>query len=86
MSDLVTGHLPDINELRKNIKIRMIELGLDNHKTGGYRGLLPQLSEHTGRRISAQMLSNAITGYQSGKSAHDLLASMKEILDSLPQE
>jgi len=75
-----------INDLRKNIKIRMIELGLDNHKVGGYRGLLPRLSERTGRRISAQMLSNAITGYQSGKTAQDLLAALKEILDSLPQE
>jgi hypothetical protein len=74
------------NELRKNIKKMMVDLGLDNRTGGGYRGLLPRLSERTGRPISAQMLSNAITGYQSGKPAQELLAAVKEILDTWPAQ
>jgi len=86
MSDLVNEKLKSNNELRKSIRITMVELGLDNRKERGYRGLLPRLSERMGRPISAQVLSNAITGYQSGKSAQDLLVAVKEILESWPQQ
>jgi hypothetical protein len=82
MPDLVIGHLQENNEIRKNIKKMMIDLDIDNHKAGGYRGLLPRLSERMGRTISAQMLSNAITGYQTGQSARELLTVVKEILES----
>jgi hypothetical protein len=85
MSELVTGRL-QYYENRILIKKKMIELGLDNRRAGGYRGLLPRLSERMEHPVSAQMLSNAITGYQSGEAAQELLTAVKEMLESWPVE
>jgi hypothetical protein len=65
--------------LRKTVKKRMIDLGLD--KRGTYELLLPLLTSEK-KNVSKSMLCMALTGYRKGRSQIDLLTKLLDVLSS----
>ena len=65
--------------LRKTVKKRMIDLGLD--KSGSYEILLPLITSEK-KNVSKSMLCMALTGYRKGRSQIDLLQKLLDVLTS----
>jgi hypothetical protein len=70
----------EIDALRKDAKIKMIRLDLDGRKRGALSFLALQLSARTGKRISRQTLSMALTGFRSTPSYQIILQELDAML------
>jgi len=68
----------DIDSLRKAVKHRLVDLGLD--RPGSYDLLVP----HIRLRVSRNIISMAMTGYRSGPAALALLEEMDRVLAAWP--
>ena len=72
----------EINDLRKEIKKRMIDLDLD--RSGSYEVIIPRLSEMLGRPVHKNSLSMALTGFRDGRTSREILNALKDLLDIWP--
>lgn len=68
----------EIDVLRKEVKHKMIDLGLD--REGSYELLMPHL-----QNVGKTQISMALTGYRNGPAAKALLEEMREVLSNWPQ-
>lgn len=68
----------EIDNLRKEVKHRMVDLGLD--LPGSYDLLIPYLKTPASRQI----LSNAMTGYRNGPAAKAVLENLFNLLQAWP--
>ena len=74
----------ELDALRKEVKKRMIDLGLD--KEGSYDLLLPHVSFAAGFRISKSQLCSSLTGYREGQTYQDILKALQRLLDIWPPD
>ncbi|MCX5818421.1 MAG: hypothetical protein NT047_00685 [Deltaproteobacteria bacterium] len=66
------------NDLRKNIKKTLIDLGLD--RAGSYAVLLPHVEGELGRAIGIKSFSMAMSGYRSSAAYQEILAALQQVL------
>lgn len=66
------------NDLRKNIKKTLIDLGLD--RAGNYAVLLPHVEKELGKAVSIQSFSMAMTGYRCTAAYQEILAALQRVL------
>ena len=76
--------LHEIDTLRKEVKYRMIDHGLD--REGSYDLIAPHLGRHMNRPVSKQQICTALTGYRNGLPQARLLESLMELLQTWPPE
>ena len=74
----------EIDALRKEVKHRMIDLGLD--REGSYDRILPHLNRVAGFVISKSQLSMSLTGYRDGDKHVKILESLRGLLAAWPPE
>lgn len=72
----------EIDTLRKEVKKRMIDLGLD--REGSYDLLLPHLNEAAGFKVSKSQLCSSLTGYRESQTYQDILKALRSLLESWP--
>jgi hypothetical protein len=72
----------EIDTLRKEIKHRMIDLGLD--REGSYDLLLPHLSKIAGFAVSKSQLCMSLTGYREAQRNQDILTALQGLLAVWP--
>jgi hypothetical protein len=72
--------LQEIDTLRKEVKHKMIDLGLD--RPGSYEIIVP----HLRLPVSQKILSMALTGYRQGRAAKSLLEELLTVLSTWPPE
>lgn len=69
----------EIDALRKEVKHKLIDLGLD--RPGAYDLIVPKITLPASRNI----LSMAMTGYRNGKATQELLEELLKVLSSWPE-
>ena len=74
--------LQEIDTLRKEVKHRMIDLGLD--REGSYDLIAPHLSRRMNRPVSKPQICTALTGYRNGRAQAQMLESLKTLLQAWP--
>lgn len=68
----------ETNDLRKEVKHRMVELDLDS--PGSYGAIIARMQ----RPVSTSILSMALTGYRNGPAAQSLLGELLDVLRTWP--
>ena len=74
----------EIDTLRKEVKKRMIDLGLD--REGSYDRLLPHLNEAAGFTVSKSQLCMSLTGYRELQKNQDILQALQRFLETWPPD
>jgi hypothetical protein len=70
----------EIDALRKEVKHKMVDLGLDNRKAGIQNRLAVDLTARTGKTISMQTVNMALTGFRSTAAYQTLLQELHAML------
>lgn len=74
----------ELDAFRKEIKKRMIDLGLDRWRS--YKVVLPHISARLGRPVNYNSLVMTMTGYRNGESSVEILKTLQEVLAAWPSE
>lgn len=72
----------EIDTLRKEVKKRMIDLGLD--REGSYDLLLPHVNLAAGFKVSKSQLCSSLTGYRESQTYQDILKALQQLLETWP--
>jgi hypothetical protein len=70
----------EVDALRKEVKKLMIDLGLDVRKRGAMPRLAEDLTNRTGRKISRNTLSMALSGFRETAGYCKLLEDLRDML------